>query len=99
MNPKSWREMVERSKELQESLGSNLKKVEENEKETVILQRRAIRLKYDKFYGEIIKDDDLIELRPCPEDSIPLAESYKLIGKKLNKPIKKGDYLKWQDLM
>ena len=99
MDPSSWREMVERSKELQASLGSNLKKIENNEKDTVILQRRSIRLKNNKPYGSILNKDDLVELRPCPEDSIPLIELPNLIGKKLKKEIKKGDYLKWQDLI
>ena len=99
MDPSSWREMVERSKELQASLGSNFKKIENNEEETVVLQRRSIRLKYDKAFGSSLNRDDLIELRPCPQDSIPLVELPNLIGRKLKKTKKKGDYLKWQDLM
>ena len=39
MDPSSWREMVERSKELQASLGSNFKKIENNEEETVVLSK------------------------------------------------------------
>ena len=41
MNPKSWKEMVIRSRELESSLGINIKKIEQNEKHTVILQRRS----------------------------------------------------------
>ena len=44
MTPKSWKEMIERSKELESSLGNGKKKIENNEIETVILQRRSIRV-------------------------------------------------------
>ncbi len=98
MNPKSWEEMVLRSRELQDSLGGSIKKVEENEKETVILQRRSIRLNKDKEQGSILEEIDLIELRPCPEESIPASKTSEIIGKKLKKSMKNGENLKWQDL-
>ena len=43
MNPSSWQEMVERTRELEYSLGDGEKKVEFNEIETAIVQRRALR--------------------------------------------------------
>ena len=43
MNPKTWKEMIDRSRELEFSLGGCIKKVEENEKETFVLQRRCLR--------------------------------------------------------
>ena len=43
MNPKSWQEMILRSRELELSLGNSLKKIEKNEKNSVIVQRRSIR--------------------------------------------------------
>ena len=45
MNPKTWREMVEVVRELERALGNGIKKVEENEKNTVIIQRRSLRAK------------------------------------------------------
>ena len=38
MNPKSWREMIVSARRLEQSLGDGIKKVEENENETVVLQ-------------------------------------------------------------
>ena len=55
MNPKSWKEMIERSKELEFALGSNNKKVENNEKETVVVQRRSAHLLIDLKKNEKIK--------------------------------------------
>ena len=48
MNPESWRLMVENARELESSLEIYEKKVEDNEKETVVVQRRSIRLKFSK---------------------------------------------------
>ena len=47
MNPQSWRDMVDRTRELELSLGKSIKQVEENERETVIVQRRSIRVNKD----------------------------------------------------
>ena len=47
MTPKTWKEMVNRSRELESSLGSGIKEIEKNELETVVLQRRSLRLKND----------------------------------------------------
>jgi N-acetylneuraminate synthase len=41
MNPTTWRDMIDRTRELQAALGGGVKRVEENEKETRILQRRG----------------------------------------------------------
>ena len=49
MNPENWKLMVESTRELESSLGIYDKKVEENEKDTVIVQRRSIRLNYPRM--------------------------------------------------
>jgi len=95
MNFNSWKEMVDRTRELENSLGLEIKKVEDNELETVILQRRAIRIKKDLIVGDSVSEEDLEFLRPCPEDALPPYELKKVIGKKLVKNIKSGDYIKW----
>ncbi len=98
MNPKSWREMIERSRELENSLGSGKKEIEKNEKETVILQRRALRAKKKLFKGSRLKSSDLISLRPCPSNSVLPYEVKKITDKILKKNIEKGDLIKWEDL-
>lgn len=97
LNPKNWRQMVDATRELELSLGIEQKKIEENETETVILQRRCIRLNFDLEIGHIITKNDLSFLRPAPSDSIPPFEFDKIIGKvlKVNKIL--GDYLKYDD--
>jgi sialic acid synthase SpsE len=98
MNFKTWKDMVDRTRELEKSLGSKIKKIEDNEIETVVLQRRAIRANKDLSTGDIIKESDLVFLRPCPSEALPPYELEKIIGKKIIEPIKSGDCLKWKSI-
>ena len=59
MDPHTWREMVNRTRELENALGNGVKKVEENESQTVILQRRSIRLVRDLKEGSLLNANDL----------------------------------------
>ena len=98
MDPSTWREMVDRTRELENAIGHGIKEIEQNEKETVILQRRAIRLALDLPLGTEIQHNHLEYLRPCPPDGLPPYEVKNLIGKKLSIDKSLGDYLKWTDL-
>ena len=94
MNPKTWKEMVTRTRLLELSLGDAIKKVEENESETVVLQRRSIRTTKDLPKYHILQEEDLIEVRPCPEDAILPSEN--IIGKTLNVDLSENNYLKYE---
>jgi len=98
MNPKTWKTMVKKTRALEKSIGDGVKKVEKNEEETAILQRRAIRSKTNIEKGTIIKKEHMEFLRPCPKDGIDPYDSEKLISKRVKKHIKQGDIIKWQDL-
>ncbi len=98
MDPINWRDMVDRTRELENALGQGNKKVENNEKETYILQRRSIRLSRDKYSGSEIKEEDLEFLRPCPADGLPPYEIKNIIGKRLLIDKKYGEHLRWIDL-
>lgn len=98
MNFKTWKEMVDRTRELELSLGAEIKRVEKNEQETVIVQRRAIRVKKDLEVGHVITENDLEFLRPCPVDAIPPYEYKKILGKKIALNLKAGEYIKWKSI-
>ena len=98
MNPASWKEMILRSRELELSLGSQNKIIEKNEKNSVIVQRRSLRASRTLQKNKIITIDDLVALRPCPNNGIPPYEIKKIIGKKLNKKIRNGEHLTWKNL-
>ena len=98
MNSENWREMVNRTRELEFALGRGIKKVEENEKETVVLQRRSIRAKYQLKLGNIINFENTEALRPCPEYAITPDQWDAIIGKTVVNDIEAGDTIRWSDL-
>ncbi|MDC2978515.1 N-acetylneuraminate synthase family protein [Pelagibacteraceae bacterium] len=98
MNPKSWKEMVDRSRELEISLGSNIKKVERNEVDTHILQRRSYIANKIVKKNTDIKIEDFDLLRPCPKNSVEPSMIKKVLGKKTNKNISIGQSLKWSHI-
>jgi sialic acid synthase SpsE len=98
MNPQTWREMIDSTRELENALGNGIKKVEENESQTVILQRRSIRLVRDMAQGEIVTTNDLEVLRPCPADGLPPYRIVEVIGKKLRQAKAIGQHLSIMDI-
>lgn len=98
LTPKTWRAMVDATLELDYALGNHIKRVEANEKATVIVQRRALCASHDLFPGNIISAEDLIPLRPCPPQSLQPFESQKLIGQTIKLCIKRGQAITLNDL-
>ena len=98
MDPHSWREMVDRTRELEFALGNGIKVVEPNEQETVVLQRRAVRAKAELEIGKVLVKADLEVLRPCPTDGIPPYQLDEILGRKLRHKVTAGGHIKWTDL-
>jgi N-acetylneuraminate synthase len=94
MNPKSWREMVDVSNQVFRALGDGHKRVEENEIDSAIVQRRAIRATRDLKMGHRLTNEDIEVLRPCPNGAFAPYEKEVVLGKSLKSDIKQGDYLK-----
>ena len=88
--------MVDRTRILELSLGDTVKKVEANEDETVILQRRSIRVNKNLPQNHIITADDIFEVRPCPIDAFPVSKN--VIGKSICRDISVNEYLKITDV-
>ena len=99
MNGDTWKEMVDRTRELEFALGSEIKKVEENEKETVILQRRSLSASRILPQGHTLSDEDISTLRPCPANGILPKYRNDLIGKKLLCDYEQGEGFDWKDLI
>ncbi len=99
MNPNTWREMVDRSYELLRALGDGLKRVEDNEKQAYIVQRRCIRAASDLKVNHIITRSDLEPLRPIGEGAYQPFQMEELIGKKLKTEIKMGDHFSKESLL
>lgn len=98
MNPRTWREMVDATYELYHAMGDGIKRVEENEGDTVNIQRRAIYLQKDMKQGEIIEESSIFPLRPVYVEGILPYEAEKIIGKRLKRDISADSCLKWGDI-
>lgn len=81
MNPTSWKDMVDRTRELELSMGNIIKRVEENEKDTVVVQRRCLRASRELKAGETIKRSDIEVLRPATPGAYSPNEIDKILGK------------------
>ena len=98
MDPKSWRDMVDRTRELEAALGTGLKKVEDNELQTVVVQRRSIRLVRDLPAEHVLTRADLTMLRPAPHDAMLPYEIGEVVGRRLRAAKASGQHLTRSDL-
>lgn len=95
MTPSTWREMVNRTRELEYALGDANKRVSENEQETVVIQRRCVRAARTMKAGEVLERSDLEILRPAPADAILPYELDRALGMRLRSDLEEGDVLRW----
>ena len=98
MDPASWRDMVDRSRELESALGSTLKEVAPNESDTVIVQRRAVRARVDLPAGHVITRGDLTVLRPATVGAVGAAFVEDLVGRTTNRALETAETISWADV-
>ena len=98
MDFNSWKDMVDRVRELEFALGSNVKRVEDNEKETVILQRRSLRVNRNLLKGDVITQNDIDVLRPCPKGALAPYNIEKVLNKTLIEDIESGGCITWKNI-
>lgn len=95
MTPATWKEMVDRTRELEAALGSPNKEVAGNELETVVLQRRCLRAARDLKTGETLTREMIDVLRPAEAGAIMPYEIENAIALKLASDVSAGDALRW----
>ncbi len=98
MTPQTWREMVDRTRELEKALGSADKYITDNEKDTTIVQRGCVRAAREMKAGEQITRDMLDVLRPATAVAIKPAELAHVIGTRALKDLAFGKEIRWTDL-
>lgn len=98
MNPASFREMVDRTRELEFALGSGIKKVEENERQSAIVQRRCLYAARNLEAGHTVGRGDIDVLRPVKADGILPQDIEKLVGTTLKKSVGRGEHYTWRHL-
>ena len=84
--------MIKRSRELESCLGKDIKKVELNERSTVIIQRRSAHAKIDIYKNKKITKNDIEFLRPSPKNSFKPDEVKLITKKKAKKVHSQGKY-------
>ncbi|NDV20643.1 N-acetylneuraminate synthase [Pseudodesulfovibrio sp. JC047] len=99
MTPTTWRDMVDRARELEQAMGSPLKQVEANEAETVCLQRRCLRAARPIAQGERITKAMLSALRPAPAGSISPWDTDQVVGSFAHRAFEQGEELRWDALV
>lgn len=99
MNPSTWRAMVDAAGECYRALGGETKQVEQNELETVVLQRRSLRAREDLAPGTVMSDTNLVALRPAPSGSIPPFELNEVKGMVTKEFLPKGSVIQWENLV
>lgn len=98
MSPEAWRDMVERSRELEFAMGDGIKRVEGNEADSALVQRRCVRAKTDIAAGTVLTEDHLECLRPAPEGALPPYRLAELAGRELRTAKRRGDAFYDNDL-
>ena len=90
--------MILSSRELELSMGDGEKKIEKNEKQSVIVQRRGAWLNKNKKKNEKLDIKDCNFLRPCQKNSISIFDINKYLGKKFKKNLKKNSLITYSCL-
>lgn len=96
--PKEWREMVDASNLLFSALGDGVKRIEENERETSIVQKRGLYTTRCIKAGEALSAADMEPLRPRSDAGFEPAEARALVGRIVCRDIAKGEMLLRKDL-
>ena len=97
LDPITWKKMVEETRILERCLGNGHKRVEPNEVEARIVQRRALRFTRDIQAGATVSSDDVIALRPCPTDGIDPFDIDDVVGRKLVQEVSRDQLIRKSD--
>ena len=97
LEPNELKEMVIAIRNIEKAIsGSGIKEASSSEKKNIHIARKSIHLFRDLKYGSIITEKDIISLRPG--DGICAMNWENVIGKQVNKDLKKFTKLTLKDL-
>ncbi len=98
MTPETWQDMVDATRQLELALGSADKRVEANEQETVVLQRRCLRAARDLHPGERFDAEVVDVLRPATPGALAPNDLASLVGRGVRRPMTQGQEITWSDV-
>ena len=90
MNFNTWKKMVDETRILESALGDGIKKIEKNETQSSLVQKRSIYALYDIKKGEIFSNKITV-LRPALKNYLSANKFSWLNNKKAKKNIKAGE--------
>ena len=91
MTPETWRAMVDAAAATDAALGDGVKRVEANERDAVVVQRRALRFTRDLPAGHRLAPQDVFPTRPCPPGGLAPYEVGGVLGRALAVPVTADD--------
>lgn len=98
LEPDELKEMVKAIRNVEKAIGGDgLKKPSPSESKNIIIARKSIHLNKRLLANSILKEEDLIALRPG--DGISPMEWNNVIGKKISRDLEKFDKLLISDLL
>lgn len=95
MDPTTWREMVDRTRELEQALGDGNKRVAGNEVATAVIQRRCLRAACDIKAGDNITREMIDVLRPSNPGAIQPYNVGEVVGSIALVDVAAGEALRW----
>jgi len=98
LNPVTWRAMVEAVREVESARGDGVKRIEPNEQQTVVIQRRALRAVDPIAAGTRLTEAHLEALRPCPPDAVAPNCLGRVLGRTVREAMPRGKELLWSNL-
>jgi sialic acid synthase SpsE len=99
MEPDMFLDMVYRTELLERALGQTQKRVEPNEAETVVLQRRCLRATRDLAPGVPLRAEDFAPLRPAPVGALEPWQLSRFVGERLNRAVSEGEAFYGEDFV
>jgi N-acetylneuraminate synthase len=88
MTPGSWREMVAAARATDAALGDAVKRIEANEAEAAVVQRRALRFTRDLPARHRVAPGDVFPTRPCPPEGLAPYQVDQVHGRVLAVPVR-----------
>ncbi len=96
LEPKELGEMIRHIRQIEACMGDGVKVPRASELPTRELVRRSVTLATDKAAGEVIREEDLLLLRPGT--GIPPKQFYDIVGRRLRSAQIANTQLSWHDL-
>jgi N,N'-diacetyllegionaminate synthase len=97
LEPNELKEMVNCIRNIEKAIsGNGIKEASPSEKKNINIARKSIHLSTDLKSGSVIKEKDIIPLRPG--DGICAMNWEKVIGQKVNTDLEKFSKLTWENL-